>query len=177
MTGYQQAILYLCGSQMGNRFCVRNVDRHYLDAVADLFPGVTIYLQQRQQEGKKDYWCIKSPRVANPQLSEVSDLYGFTQGLIELQGSLTCYTIIDKRRGKPAYRRRFSVYGSAGDLNFIKPCIPGREREVKPVKTNTGETNCLMYQSKKEIEAILDYFSATDNINAAVWNKWRGKLI
>ncbi len=41
MTGYQQSILYLVGSQLGERFIVRNVDRHYIEAVEDVFMGYT----------------------------------------------------------------------------------------------------------------------------------------
>lgn len=38
MTGYQQAILYLSGAYTGDRFCVRNVDRHFVDAVYINYP-------------------------------------------------------------------------------------------------------------------------------------------
>ena len=174
MTGYQQAILYLSGSQLGGRFCVRNVDRHYLDAVAELFPGVSVYLQRREREGKRDFWCVKSSKVVKPRLDEVTDLFGFAQAMIELQSCLTVYVWHGGTR--PSTRRRFTIWGAAGDLEFIQPIIPARQRPICPYRTNTGQTYSLAYQSKADIAAILDYFSATPNANAAVWNRWAEKL-
>lgn len=84
MTGYQQAILYLNGSMQNDtpghglpRFIVRNVDRFYVDAVAELF-STKSYYQHCSAPGKRDYWCIKDAATAKPALSDISDWHGFS---------------------------------------------------------------------------------------------------
>lgn len=175
-TGYQQAILYLNGSQLAERFCVRNVDKWYVDAVADCFPGCHPYLQKRKETGKLDYWCIKSAKVVKPTLESVSDLYGFARAFIELQGYLICYPYLDKRNGRIGTIRKLCVYGAYDDLCFIQPAIPARQRQPRLHKTGTGQTFALLYQSKKEIFNILDHFSAGTPKKSKTWEDWAKTL-
>lgn len=176
LTGYQQAILYLNGSQMAERFCVRNVDKWYIDAVADCFPGCNPYLQKRKGAGKLDYWCIKSAKVVKPDLASVSDLYGFTRAFIELQGYLTCYPYMDKHNGRVGTIRKLGIYGAYNDLCFIQPAIPARPRQPRLHKTGTGQTFVLLYQSKKEIFNILEHFSAGTPKKLKKWEDWAKTL-
>lgn len=169
MTGYQQAIMYLCGSYSGERFIVRNVDRHYVDAVADCFPGYHIYLQHHANPSKKDYWCIKSPHVTKPELSDVSDLPGFCRGFVELQGGITAYHVTV--RGHQRFVIKLRIYGSADDLDFISRSIPANPKKIQYICTNTGHTFSLNYQSKAEIIDILDYIDGIPQ-NPAIWEKW-----
>ena len=169
MTGYQQAILYLCGSYSGERFIVRNVDRHYVDAVADCFPGCHVYLQHHANPSKKDYWCIKSSHVAKPALSDVSDLSGFCRGFIELQGGITSYHVTV--RGRQRFVIKLRIFGSADDLDFISRAIPANPKKIQYILTNTGHTFSLNYQSKAEIIDILDYIDGLPQ-NPAIWEKW-----
>lgn len=169
MTGYQQAIMYLCGSYSGERFIVRNVDRHYVDAVADCFPGCHVYLQHHSDPLKKDYWCIKSARVAKPALSDVSDLSGFCRGFVELQGGITAYHVTV--RGHQRYVIKLRVYGSADGLDFISRALPAAPKKIQHIYTDTGHTCSLVYQSKAEIIDILDYIDGLPQ-NHAIWDKW-----
>ena len=169
MTGYQQAIMYLCGSYSGERFIVRNVDRHYVDAVADCFPGCHVYLQHHSDPLKKDYWCIKSARVAKPALSDVYDLSGFCRGFIELQSGITSYHVTV--RGRQRFVIKLRIYGSADDLDFISRSIPANPKKIQYIPTNIGHTFSLNYQSKAEIIDILDYIDGIPQ-NHAIWEKW-----
>ena len=176
LSGYQQAILYLNGSQLTERFCVRNVDKWYIDAVVDCFPGCRPYLQKRNEEGKRDYWCIKSAKAAKPSLASVSDIDGFARAFIELQGYLTCYPYLDKRYNTWGTRRRFSIFGTYDDLCFIQSVIPARQRQPILHKTATGRTYELTYQSKKEIAKILEHFGTGSPRKAEIWEGWAGML-
>lgn len=169
MTGYQQAILYLSGSYNGDRFVVRNVDRHYVDVVADCFPGYHIYLQHHANPSKKDYWCIKSARVAKPTLSEVSDLPGFCRGFVELQGCINAYHVTV--RGRQRFGIKLRVFGAEDDLEFISRALPAAPKKIQHIYTNTGHTCALVYQSKAEIIDILDYIDGFPQ-NHAIWDKW-----
>lgn len=169
MTGYQQAILYLCGSYNGDRFVVRNVDRHYVDAVADCFPGYHIYLQHHANPSKKDYWCIKSAHVAKPALYDVCDLSGFCRGFVELQGGITAYHV--NVRGRQRYVIKLRVFGAEEDLEFLARALPAAPKKIQHIYTNTGHTCALIYQSKAEIIDILDYIDGLPQ-NSAIWDKW-----
>ena len=161
--------MYLCGSYSGNRFRVRNVDRHYVDAVADCFPGCHVYLQHHANPLKKDYWCITSAHVAKPALSEVYDLPGFCRGFIELQGGITSYHVTV--RGRQRFVIKLRIFGSADDLDFISRAIPANPKKIQYILTNTGHTFSLNYQSKAEIIDILDYIDGLPQ-NPAIWEKW-----
>lgn len=174
--GYQQAILYLNGSQMGPRFCVRNVSRWYVDAVQDCFPGCHPYLQKRNEDGKRDFWCIKSHAAEKPSLASVSDLCGFARAFIELQGYLACYPYLDRRYNRTGTIRKLSIFGAYDDLRFIQPTIPARQREPRLHKTYTGQTYTLLYQSKKEIAAIIGFFGAGFPSNTEIWDRWAEML-
>lgn len=169
ITGYQQAILYLNGSQMGDWFCVRNIDKHYVDAVQEIFLPYAPYLQSRAEEGKKDYWAIKSHRVRMPLLEEIADPRGFCRGFVELQG------VVDKRlvevRGKAYWRTRLRVYGAEGDLEFVMDHLPAKPKKIQHIKTHTGQTCQLSYASASEIADILDWLNGSPR-NENVWEKW-----
>lgn len=172
MNGYQQAILYLNGVQQEERFCVRNIDRWYIDAVADCFPGYQMFLQKRKAEGKKDYWCIKSPKVTKPPLSDVSDLDGFARAFIELQGYLLCFPYYCKKRNRSWIKRKLCIYGAHDDLLFIQPSLPARQREPIECNTVNGRTFCLLYQSKEEIGSIIEHFRTGIPCNTSFWDHW-----
>ena len=169
MTGYQQSILYLVGSQLGDRFTVRNVDRHYIEAVEDVFVGYTPYLQ-KNSPGKRDYWVLKSPLVKKPTLSEVSDEQGFARGFIELQGTLASWT----HRGRA--RLRLRIYGSEDDLQFLQRCLPAKEKKIQHVNTENGSTCALYYQSGAEIFDIFRYIDGEPR-NDRLWTQWEAELI
>lgn len=59
MTGYQQGIFYALGCQQDSRFALRCIDRRYLDEVAHLFDGCTVYYQKRTQ-GKRGVIALKA---------------------------------------------------------------------------------------------------------------------
>lgn len=169
MTGYQQAILYLNGSQMLDRFAVRNIDRHYIDAVSDLFPRNMMYLQRHRGDGRKDYWAIKSSQVQKPLLSEVRDFAGFCRGFVEMQGTLD--RMRNKCRGHERFSARLRIYGAEADLQFVMGWLPARPKKIQHIRTQTGSTCGLYYQSHAEVVDILDAINGSPR-NEAIWQRW-----
>ena len=170
MNGYQSAILYLIGSQCGQYFVVRSVDRWYVDAVADLFPGHRPYLQRRNEPDKKDYWCIKG-RITKPELSDVPDWVGFCRGFLELQCSLDLWRHKNKR-GEIIRTPRLRLYGQPDILRAVASHLPAAPKKLQSQSTRTGSTCLLAYQSPAEVSAILDFLDAPPQ-NTALWDRWR----
>ena len=177
MTGYQQGILYLNGSfQHGTytRFVVRNIDRHYVDAVSDLFLPSHPYFQRHNDPCKRDYWCIKSVHVSMPSLDDVSDWRGFRRAFVELQGSLDLWRH-KNRKGDYLYTPRLRLYGSESDLLAVSSNLPAGAKKIQYVSTGTGKTCMLAYQSPAEVRDILDYIDGTPR-NDALWLRWSAIL-
>ena len=172
MTGYQQAILYLSGSYCGDRFCVRNVDRWYVDQVADLFL-TRPYLQRRSGE-KRDYYVVKSCRWSRDvQLSDVVDVAGFCRGVVELQGTFALWC--HRSHGEVKIKPRLRLYGTPELLSFVASAIPAAPKKMQAVHTNIGSTSALYYQSRAEIADIFAYLDG-DPRNAPLWDRWYEQL-
>ncbi len=174
MTGYQQGILYLVGSQQDDRFCVRNIDKHYIDAVADVFSPKRPYLQTRT-DGGKDFWAIKSPHVTKPALSDVEDAQGFARAFIELQSTLDWAT-----RKKGTHYLRLRIYGAERDLEFLQSILPAKQKRIQHISSSiaggyVGRTCALYYQSSREVRDVLSYIDGYPR-NENVWKKWNELL-
>lgn len=165
ITGYQQGIMYLLGSQNGERFVVRSVARHYIDIVRPCFPANVHPYLQRRADGKQDYWCLKSAAVKKPSLSDVRDYPGFCRAFIELQGTL------DLHKLKGVMRPRLRLYGTDCDLSFVAAHLPALPKKMQIVRTNNGTCYALYYQSAAEIRAIIDYISSVQG-NRDIADSW-----
>lgn len=166
MTGYQQGILLATGCQMGDRYCVRNIDRWYCDAVSNLM-GTNAYGVESRG---KIQWRIKSPRVVAPTLQDVTDWKGFCRAWIEIHGVLDS----PKRRNKKTLRLR--IYGQENVLTQIMNRLPATKKKIGYIKNIVeeiyeGETCCIYYQSAREVLDILDYIDG-ELKNSNVWTKW-----
>lgn len=171
-TGYQQAVLYLLGCRLGDRFAVRCIDRWYVDAVSDLFANKP-YLQRRSEPGKKDYWCIKShiTRAHNPpQLNEITDWVGFSRAFLELQSCLDLWRHKNKR-GEPIATPRLRLYGQPDVLQAVCASLPARPKKLQTIHTKNGTTYQINYQSPTEIAEIMDYLYG-DPHNEPIWSRW-----
>lgn len=171
VSGYQQAILYLNGSFSAGKFVVRNISRHYVDSVAPLFPTATPYLQAHSEDGRKDYWVIKSVHTNAPSLSDVTDWPGFCRGYVELQGSL------DRsfRRKQNTSYPRLRIYGPAADLEALMLHLPANPKKIQYVSTNNGQTCAIYYQSKAEIADILNYLDGDPKFEP-IWSAWSATM-
>lgn len=169
MTGYQQGILYLIGSLQGERYIVRNVNRHYIDCVADLFAPYSAY-HQRRNDGKRDYWCIKSPHIQKPSLDDVTDCQGFVRSFVELQGNVDLWRH-KNHRGDYLFTPRLRIYGAENDLLFVGSHIPAEKKKMQYVTTATGKTCMIVYQSPREIADICDHLYGTPR-NDELWQQW-----
>lgn len=173
MTGYQQAVLYLSGSWSDGKYLVRNADRWYIDAVADLFPAQP-YFQRRPEAAKRDYWCIKSAAVSPPSLSDVSDWQGFSRAFVELQGSLDLWPH-KNRRGETIRTPRLRLYGQPDVLNFVAQHLPAGRKKLQVCRTQTGTTSLYAYQSPAEVDAILESLDGSPR-NDRIWSAWQSIL-
>lgn len=168
MNGYQQAILMLLGIDTGGRFLVRCVDRWYVDAVAEFFPTAP-YLQRRV-DGKRDFWTIKSAKVCLHQnLADVTDWHGFCRGVVELQACLDLWR--RKMHGVHFETPRLRIYGQRELLDQISGHLPAAPKKIQAVRTGTGGTCVLYYQSPSEVVGILNWLRG-DPENAALWARW-----
>lgn len=172
MIGYQQCILYLLGCRMDDRFVVRCIDRWFIDAVAELFPN-NPYLQRNNTPGKKDYWCVKAPlshAPAQPELTEIADWQGFARAFVELQGVLDLWRHKNKR-GEPIVTPRLRLYGQPDVLDAVCASLPARPKKLQTIRTKTGTTHQIIYQSPAEIAEIIDYLFG-DPHNSTIWSRW-----
>lgn len=170
ITGYQQAILLLFGCETGGKYLVRSVDRWYIDSVSNLF-STSPYLQSHCEDGKKDYWVIKSAKAHySVPLSGIRDVVGFCRGVIELQGTLD---LCRHRNRSGAYVRtpRLRIYGTEDLLEFIGAAIPAAPKKMQHITTYTGKTCALYYQSAAEISDILEFVRG-EPCNRELWNRW-----
>lgn len=167
-TGYQQAILILSGSWNGDKYAVRNIDKHFILAVADLFRTEPFY-QRNSETNHKDFWVIKSNRFSPPTLTDVADWRGFCRALLELQGSLDlrpCKT----HKGVQTRRLRLRIWAQPELLNAFAAAVPAAPKRIQTVNTATGTTYALYYQSETEICDILDYLDGQPRC-ASWWGK------
>lgn len=168
MNGYQQAILMLLGVDTCGRFLVRCVDRWYIDAVAELFPTAP-YLQRRA-DGKRDFWTVKSAKVhLLPSFADVTDWQGFCRGVVELQACIDLWR--RKTRSGPSETLRLRVYGQPELLAQVSAHFPAAPKKLQFLRTQTGETCALYYQSPAEVADILDSLRG-DPCNRALWARW-----
>ena len=170
MTGYQQGIICLSGSRPEpGRIVVRNIDRHYVDALAPLSTRTRPYYQQRDRDGRPGYWVLKL-RGELPTLSDVADWSGFCRAFVELQGRLDTQRI-RKPSGVVSERLRLRIWGDPASLTAIMAVLPAQEKTIQSCHTNTGSTSALYYQSKAEIADILNYINGYPR-NEDIWVRW-----
>ena len=158
MTGYQQGIFYALGCQQESRFALRCIDRRYLDEVAHLFDGCTVYYQKRTQ-GKKGCYCIKSARVSQISLDNVTDHAGFLRAVIELNGSIGLATRKQKVTGHHYYRPRLRIYGTEAIVDIALDHLPIIPKKMQHHHTNTGHTCEISINNLDELLSVYDYLS------------------
>lgn len=171
MTGYQQGILLATGCYIDNRYCVRNIDRWYCEAVEDIY-DTKMYGQTLR--GKIQY-VLKSAKVIPPKLDEITDFEGFCRAWIEIHGILD----ITNRKtgsGKQVKRLRLRIYGQENILKFVMACLPCKRKKIQYIKNSVqggyiGETCAIYYQSSLEILDILQYINGTAK-NIKIWQEW-----
>lgn len=173
-SGYQQSIMRLIGSQSGNYFAVRCINKHYIDCVSTLFVGPRgkslPYLQKWHSEDRLDYWVIKSMRVSKPELCDVSDWRGFCRGFIELQG---CFDLRNckTRQGDYVKRPRLRIFGQPDDLEALNTHLPAARKKIQRCRGKNGQTYALYYQSESEICDIMDFIQGYP-LFTPIWDKW-----
>lgn len=173
-TGYQQGILYLYGSYCGDMFYVRSANKHYVDSVSSLFKNSSPFLQHNSTDGRRDYWVIKASTrfsfLSKPSLDDVSDWAGFLRAFIEIQSCLDLRPH-KSRGGAPIRTPRLRIFGARDDLEQIMRHLPAAQKKIQDIRTETGATSAIYYQSPREIVDILDFIDGSPR-NDAVWDLW-----
>lgn len=175
MTGYQQGILIGTGCYNGDRYCVRNIDKWYCEAVTDIY-DTKMYSQKLRD---KTQYILKSSKVTPPGLTDITDFQGFCRAWIELHGLLDI-TNKKNRSGKQVRKLRLRIYGKQEILEVLMDCLPGRRKKIQHISNSVaggyiGQTCAIYFQSATEIKEILCYINGQPK-NLDVWNKW-GKIL
>lgn len=180
MTGYQQGILLALGSQLGDRYAVRSIDKWYPDSVQPLFNARVFSVSRKGREVPQ--WCVKSAHVRPPELTDVIDWQGFCRAWIEIHAGLVPITQY-RMRGGVRYKTHvpgLKIFGPRHILETIQehlPVVPKRLQElVREVDGGqyTGRTWCITLQKQDTINT-LEYIDGLPK-NQAVWDKWDAKI-
>jgi len=180
MTGYQQAILIALGSQLGNRYAVRSIDKYYPDAVQPLF-GTTVYSITPKGRDKPQ-WTVKSSAVSRPSLDEVDDWQGFCRGWIEIHSSLTPITQYRRRNGvrTKTHVPGLLIYGPYDVVETLMFHLPVVPKQIRYLTNTVGGgaytgTTCELRLQKRETSDVLDYIDGLPR-NEVVWKRWTDKI-
>lgn len=178
MSGYQAGILYATGYQAGPKYVVRNVDRWYCDAVQPLF-GTAVYAQRRPGRDKPQY-VVKGTAVSGVDLASVWDAPGFCRAYIELKSSLDLWQGKTRRGSKTPPKPRLRIFGDPYVLERMMDWLPAAPKKLQSITNRTqdgytGQTYAIYYQSRAEVEEIIQYISGYPR-NDALWAKWEAIL-
>lgn len=177
-TGYQQGILLALGSQHGDRFGVRCIDRWYPDHVQPIF-GTKVYaIADWHKPGRKQY-IVKSVSVSAPHIDDVVDWRGFCRAWLEIHGGIKPVT--RRRKTREIYHvPGFRIYGEEHILQAIMHHLPIQPRKIQEIKAITdkiyeGKTYCISIQSPADVFATLEYIDGLPR-NERIWDEWAVKL-
>lgn len=155
-------------------FYVRSANKHYVDSVSSLFKNSSPFLQHNSTDGRRDYWVIKASTrfsfLSKPSLDDVSDWAGFLRAFIEIQSCLDLRPH-KSRGGAPIRTPRLRIFGARDDLEQIMRHLPAAQKKIQDIRTETGATSAIYYQSPREIVDILDFIDGSPR-NDAVWDLW-----
>lgn len=163
ISGYQIGVLYALSSNAGdNRLIIRSIDKWYCEVCQELF-RVNIYPNNYHYDrDKATQWCLKGTlKVPFPKLEDITDIEGFCRSWIEIHSCLD----------KPRDKLRLRIYGKEEILKFLIQHLPVAMKKIQNIRTQTGITSAVYYQSRKEIINIFDYINGYPK-NDKVWDKW-----
>lgn len=184
MNDYCNGIAYATGCFANDAeekyLVVRNLDKWYPEKIAEE-TGYTAYESTYNyiRDGKNQ-WVIKARNIHSlPKLTELQDANSFCRAYIELHGVIDLVKAKDKK-GNCFQRPRLRIYGTLQIIKFINWVLPAREKKIQFIVnvvdgSYTGKTCAIYYQSKTEINDILDWLNGFPR-NEKIWNKWQGLL-
>ena len=185
MTDYCRGILFSLGCSIkdagGEYYFVRNKDRWYVDKLSDE-TGYNVY-PIKNIDGSIQ-WCIKIRNIKNifQFYNEIENYSDFLRPYIEIHGVLD-WAKRKSRKGGYVFYPRLRIYGNHSKLSLLNSKLPAKIKTIQKIKSKAkykneiyeGETYALYYQSRYEIEAILDYINGNER-NSDIWNKWMNLL-
>lgn len=138
-TGYQQGVLLALGSQHGDRFGVRCIDRWYPDHVQPIF-GTKVYsIADQHKPGRKQY-IVKSVSVSAPHIDDVVDWRGFCRAWLEIHGGIKPVTRRRKTTREIYHVPGFRIYGNEHILQAIMHHLPIQPRKILEIKATTKKS-------------------------------------
>ena len=181
MTDYCRGILFSLGCSIKDAgeeyYFVRNKDRWYIDKLSDE-TGYNVYPIQNTVGSIQ--WCIKLRNVKNASqfYNEIESYSDFLHPYIEIHGVLDLAKR-KSRRGEYVSYPRLRIYGNHNKLSLLNNKLPVKIKTIQRIKSKAkykneiyeGETCALYYQSRQEVEEILNYIDGIEK-NNAIWNKW-----
>lgn len=174
MDSYILGILWACASPGDpSYFWVRHQERYYPATVKEYFGCQTQVHESYSRTGKQyrlklpRWYCEEEllsqgwvPRQEHlrPYPARSIEHQHFLRAWVELHGSLGAARVYDKRRGGEQVRLRLRLYGSPAFLREASSVLAvytgAGPKTIQYVRTQTGETACLYYQSKREVYKI-----------------------
>lgn len=180
MDSYILGILWACASPGGpNYLWVRHQERYYPATVREYFGCRAKVHESYSRTGRqyrlkllKQYcegellsqgWAPRQEHLRPYPAGDIDDQH-FMRAWVELHGILDTTRVFDKRRDRERVRLRLRIYGGPAFLQEASGVFAvhtgASPKKVQPVHTQTGETACLYYQSKKEVHTIFAWLYA-----------------
>lgn len=174
--GIAYATGYFANDGNGKYLVVRNLDKWYVERIAEESAYSAYESTHNFQRDGANQWVVKARSIHFvPELECIKNQSDFCRAYIEIHG------IIDvnktkNRNGIPVKRLRLRIYGKENILNFINKILPAEEKKLQYIENvvdgkYSGKTCALYYQSKREIEEILQWIDGFPK-NNQIWEKW-----
>ena len=182
LSDYCKGIMYASGCIKSegnvNRIAVRNLDKWYAECVGKEI-GCTPYpsMYNIERDGSPQ-WTVKSRNITEmPDITSAKNPADFIRPYLELHSTLGTVKVRDVRR------LRFRIYGKEDFLNIIMCHLPAKPKKIQKIsnrimgkeKVYSGKTSAIYYQSRSEIEQILNYINGYPK-NDAVWDRWQSVM-
>ena len=178
LSDYCKGIMYASGCIIragGMRYlCVRNIDKWYAECVGKE-TGYTPYpsVHNIERDGRPQ-WTVKPRNMQEmPDIRSAKNTADFIRPYLELHSTL------DTVKAGNARKVRLRIYGKEEFLSIIMYCIPAKPKKIQKISNRirseggeySGKTCAIYYQSRKEIEQILNYINGYPR-NDVVWERW-----
>jgi len=180
MNDYCNGIVYATGYVANDAdkkyLVIRNLDSWYPEQISNE-SGYKVYksIHNYGRDGKPQY-VVKARNINSvPNLESIVSHSDFCRAYIEIHGVIDMGTTID-RKGNKFTKPRLRIYGSEDVISFINDVLPAKRKKLQYISNQVenryiGKTCAIYYQSKNEIEDILNWINGSQR-NEHVWSKW-----
>lgn len=178
LSDYCKGVMYASGcivrEESAKYISVRNLDKWYAECVGKE-TGYTPYpsMHNIERDGRPQ-WTVKPRNITKiPDINSAKNPADFIRPYLELHSTL------DTVKVRNARKARLRIYGKEDFLSIIMRYLPAKPKKIQKIsnrilnreKEYSGKTCAIYYQSRSEIEQILNYINGFPK-NEAVWDRW-----